>query len=1132
MKALLVALAILLSSASAVAANCVVSETVLMPDGTPVPNVRVEFHTVQPQSVNNSLLSDKPAVGITDVNGQVSVTLLQGATVRVNSPRLGFTTQRILVPNTATANLRTLVANYMAQATLPAVNDATDLVMGVADSGLTEITTGQTIASAIVALNQTAGSGGGGGSVPDATTTVKGKVELATDGENLANVVVQGNDSRLSNARTPTMHASTHSSGQSDPVSHNNLAGLTTGDPHTQYILDIERGASSGVATLDSGTKVPVAQLPSATTSTAGVCELATDGESASGVVVQGSDARLSDARTPTAHQSSHQSGNSDALSGNLDANSRVAVRVNSTGTPSVRRRINFIAGANVTITPSDDGVNEEVDLTIASAGGGGGGSLADGDYGDITVSGTGTALTIDNDSVTYAKIQNVSATDKLLGRFTAGAGDIEELTCSDFAQSLLDDADATAARTTLGLGTLATQNGTFSGTSSGTNTGDQTITLTGNVTGSGTGSFAATIANNAVTYAKMQDISATDRLLGRATAGAGDPEEITCTPFARSILDDADAATVRATIGAASGSGSASGTNTGDQTITLTSDVTGSGTGSFATTIAAGAVTLAKMANLAQDQVIGRVTASTGVPETFTVTAAARTVLDDTSVANMRTTLGAAGGTGTANGTNTGDQTITLTSDVTGSGTGSFATTIANDAVTFAKMQNIATDKLIGRVSALTGDPEEVTCTDFAQSLLDDADATAARSTLGLGTLATQSGTFSGTSSGTNTGDQTITLTGDVTGSGTGSFAATIANNSVSLAKLADVATDVLLGRTTAATGDPEAISITDFFQTLFDDVDAAAMRSTLGLGTAATTNSTAYEVPLTFSTGLTRSTNTVTVNTTQNIAKLSNLTSNGCVQTSGSDGTLSITSCGGGGLSDGDKGDITVGSSGTTLTIDNDAVTYAKIQNVSATDKLLGRFSASAGDIEEITCSDFVQSLLDDADAATARATLGIPLWYKDYMADQLIAVGSGWPTTTMADLETVNLVNVIAYDPSTSQGRGLEIVLPTGATTITLDIDAAAAASGFTSNNGIVMALDCRQQYGTGSFTQQAATAVTITDNATIQRKTFAYTLSGLSLTAGTVALCELERLTANASDTMTKDWRVAHIAVTVN
>jgi hypothetical protein len=64
----------------------------------------------------------------------------------------------------------------------------------------------------------------------------------------------------------------------------------------------------------------------------------------------------------------------------------------------------------------------------------------------------------------------------------------------------------------------------------SGSNTGDQTITLTGNVTGSGIGSFAATIANDAVTYAKLQNISATNRILGRITAGAGDAEELTPT--------------------------------------------------------------------------------------------------------------------------------------------------------------------------------------------------------------------------------------------------------------------------------------------------------------------------------------------------------------------------------------------------------------------------------------------------------------------------------------------------------------------------------------------------------------------------------------------------------------------------
>jgi hypothetical protein len=48
------------------------------------------------------------------------------------------------------------------------------------------------------------------------------------------------------------------------------------------------------------------------------------------------------------------------------------------------------------------------------------------------------------------------------------------------FSQGVLSGVDAAAWRTSLSLGTLATQSGTFSGTSSGTNTGDQT-TISGN---------------------------------------------------------------------------------------------------------------------------------------------------------------------------------------------------------------------------------------------------------------------------------------------------------------------------------------------------------------------------------------------------------------------------------------------------------------------------------------------------------------------------------------------------------------------------------------------------------------------------------------------------------------------------
>lgn len=56
-----------------------------------------------------------------------------------------------------------------------------------------------------------------------------------------------------------------------------------------------------------------------------------------------------------------------------------------------------------------------------------GGGLPPDGNYTDVTVSGGGSVWTINNNVVTFAKMQNI-ATQRVLGRGTAGTGNVEEI--------------------------------------------------------------------------------------------------------------------------------------------------------------------------------------------------------------------------------------------------------------------------------------------------------------------------------------------------------------------------------------------------------------------------------------------------------------------------------------------------------------------------------------------------------------------------------------------------------------------------------------------------------------------------------------------------------------------------------
>lgn len=181
--------------------------------------------------------------------------------------------------------------------------------------------------------------------------------------------------------------------------------------------------------------------------------------------------------------------------------------------------------------------------ITAAASGAG----VSDGDKGDITVSGGGMTWTIDPGVVTFAKMQAITD-GRILG--ASGGTQVEEI--------------AIGAGLTLATNSLSSSITQYTDEMAQDATGamigpslvyvDATpllarAALTGDVTAA-QDSNATTIANDVVTYAKLQNVSAADRLLGRSTAGAGDVEEIVCTAAGRALLDDADASAQRTTLG------------------------------------------------------------------------------------------------------------------------------------------------------------------------------------------------------------------------------------------------------------------------------------------------------------------------------------------------------------------------------------------------------------------------------------------------------------------------------------------------------------------------------------------------------------------------------------------------------
>jgi hypothetical protein len=285
------------------------------------------------------------------------------------------------------------------------------------------------------------------------------------------------------------------------------------------------------------------------------------------------------------------------------------------------------------------------------------------------------------------------------------------------------------------------------------------------------------TLTPKSVSNAALADMTSA-KFKGRATAGSGAPEDLTAAQ-ATALLDPFQPSGAGSKRGLVPDPGSTAGT-----TKFLRED------GTWQSPPGAGEANTAANVGTAG---VGFFKQKTGVNLEFKKINAGSskvTVTDDTAnsevdldVVEANLTLANLGGSidlggAKASGTLAAARFPALTGDVTTTAS-AVATTIANDAVSNAKLGNVGVNTIKGRISAGTGDPEDLTAAQ-ARTLLNVAD-------------------------GANNYVHP-NHSGDVTSVGDG--ATTIAADAVTNAKLANMATATFKGRTTAGTGDPEDLT------------------------------------------------------------------------------------------------------------------------------------------------------------------------------------------------------------------------------------------------------------------------------------------------------------------------------------